>query len=271
MYGNTFVRENTRQPGLHIWPPVLIITFFGRQKPMTPTTTQQKNHHFLFDAEILTEARVELFDPRYHRQQRTIQGEALGRGTTYFVRIEECGCVLRHYQRGGLIAKFVKNRYLWTGINNTRAWREWHLLKQMMDKGLPVPQPVAAHVVKKGISYQADLITLRLNNSKSLSEYLRKKPMPQEQWRNIGRVIRAFHDAGIYHADLNAHNVMLNDKNEVFLIDFDKGQLRQPNKSWQQANIERFQRSLQKLSVQISPFHFSKIEWFEFISGYDKP
>ena len=241
-------------------------------KPLsvTPTTQQQNNHFFLYDADLLPAAQAELFDPRHHRQQRTIQGEALGRGTTYFVRVDEHTCVLRHYQRGGLVAKLLNDYYWWTGIEQTRAWREWHLLKTLSEKGLPVPQPVAAHVVKNGLYYRADLMTLRLNASKSLTDCLRKQELPSAQWRNIGCTVRAFHNAGVYHADLNAHNVMLSDDGAVYLIDFDKGEIRAAASRWQQANIDRFKRSLQKLSAQISPFHYSPLVWQHFVKGYSQ-
>jgi 3-deoxy-D-manno-octulosonic acid kinase len=99
---------------------------------------------------------------------------------------------------------------------------------------------------------------------------LRKKDLPSEQWRNVGRTVRAFHNAGVYHADLNAHNVMLNDNGDVYLIDFDKGEIRPAASGWQQANIDRFQRSLQKLSSQISPFYYSQIVWQHFMQGYNQ-
>ncbi|KPJ93662.1 MAG: hypothetical protein AMJ53_06825 [Gammaproteobacteria bacterium SG8_11] len=219
---------------------------------------------------MLPAPQAELFDPRYHRRQRTIQGEALGRGSTYFVRVENHACVLRHYQRGGLVSKFLSDQYWWTGIEQTRAWREWRLLKELSENGLPVPQPVAAHVVKTGFYYRADLMTLRLTASKSLTDHLRKKDLSIEQWRTLGRTVRAFHNAGVYHADLNAHNVMLTEAGDVYLIDFDKGEIRAAASDWQQANIDRFQRSLQKLSSQISPFHYSAIVWQQFLQGYNQ-
>ena len=237
---------------------------------MIPTSQQQNNHYYLYDTELLPQAQAELFDPRYHRHQRNIQGEALGRGTTYFVRIDNNACVLRHYRRGGFVAKLLTDQYFWTGIEHTRAWREWHLLTQMLEKGLPVPRPVAAHVEKTGFYYRADLIMLRLSASKSLADWLCKKDLPVEQWRNIGKTLRAFHNAGVYHADLNAHNILLTDQSEVYLIDFDKGQIRPQVGSWQQANMDRLQRSLQKLNSQISPFHFSKIVWQQLLQGYNR-
>ncbi len=64
----------------------------------------------------------------------------------------------------------------------------------------------------------------------------------------VGGAIARFHAAGAYHADLNAHNVLLTDA-EVWLVDFDRGELREPARLWQQANLARLQRSLHKLGA----------------------
>ena len=45
-------------------------------------------------------------------------------------------------------------------------------------------------------------------------------------WIAIGRCIRRFHDLGVCHADLNAHNMLLNEDAKVYMIDFDQCQLR---------------------------------------------
>jgi len=71
--------------------------------------------------------------------------------------------------------------------------------------------------------------------------------MRDESWLAAGRCIRRFHDAGVQHADLNAHNVMLGEDGEVWLLDFDRGRLRRPGR-WQGRVIARLARSLSKLS-----------------------
>ena len=38
--------------------------------------------------------------------------------------------------------------------------------------GLPVPKPIGARVKKSGASYTADLITIEIENSKTLSELI---------------------------------------------------------------------------------------------------
>ena len=58
-----------------------------------------------------------------------------GRGTVAFVRDGERRWVLRHYRRGGLVARLLDDRYLWTGADRTRAFREWRLLRELRAAG----------------------------------------------------------------------------------------------------------------------------------------
>ena len=63
-------------------------------------------------------------------------------------------------------------------------------------------------------------------NSEPLAARLSKGPLSLTQWIAIGRCIRRFHDAGVCHADLNAHNILLTPE-QVYLIDFDRGDVAQ--------------------------------------------
>src|SRR5512145_1497437 len=86
-----------------------------------------------------------------------------GRGTVAFVRNASGDAwVLRHYRRGGFVAKLRDDAYLWTGQSRTRSFAEWRLLRRLRDWGLPVPKPVAARYLRDGLSYRADLITVEL-------------------------------------------------------------------------------------------------------------
>ena len=55
------------------------------------------------------------FEPEYWRGHDAIEGSALGRGTTWFIRSGDSRFVLRHYRRGGLMARVSKDAYLWRG------------------------------------------------------------------------------------------------------------------------------------------------------------
>src|SRR4029453_11025308 len=62
--------------------------------------------------------------------------------------------VLRHYRRGGLIAKLSQDSYLWTGAARTRSFAEWRLLAELRRRGLRVPAPIAARYVRGLFTYR---------------------------------------------------------------------------------------------------------------------
>ena len=66
--------------------------------------------------------------------------------------------MLRHYRRGGLFGRLVKDRYAGIKPADSRAMRELNLLDSMQRAGLPVPAPVGARMTRHGIFYRADLL-----------------------------------------------------------------------------------------------------------------
>jgi 3-deoxy-D-manno-octulosonic acid kinase len=238
---------------------------------MNPTSLNQHQHHILFDSDSLSGIVPQWFTPEYWQGQAKVRAVSSGRGRAWFIDGEAQSMVLRHYQRGGAIAALLGDRYLWQGLSRTRAWREWQLLAELYEEGLPVPQPLAAHVIHNGLFYRADLLTRTIANSQSLSARLGQQSLEPALWQAIGQLIRRFHAARVYHADLNAHNILLDTAQRIYLIDFDKGKIMSPiaNSSiWQRANLQRLQRSLHKLRMQQSPFHFAESDWQAFMRGY---
>jgi 3-deoxy-D-manno-octulosonic acid kinase len=209
------------------------------------------------------------FDPIVLEKLNIITGSATGRGTAYYLLLSGIELVLRKYHRGGLISKILNNKYIWRGLEHTRPWKEWDLLIEMLKLNLPVPKPVACRVVKtKLIFYNADFIMTRINNAESLSLVLIKSELDNKIWKKIGRTIRKFHDEGINHADLNAHNIMIDEMSKISLIDFDKGKKMPPAVSWQDLNIARLKRSLLKLNQNETSFHYSNKNWQALLRGY---
>jgi 3-deoxy-D-manno-octulosonic acid kinase len=66
-------------------------------------------------------------------------------------------------------------------------------------------------------------------------------------WRAVGACIARFHSAGFCHADLNAHNLQLDDADSAYLLDWDRGRRRKSG-TWRESNLRRLQRSLHKIS-----------------------
>lgn len=215
--------------------------------------------HILYDtAEIPNETDLKAL---FEDDGQTLDG---GRGGVALVGLNARQYVRRHYRRGGLPAKFIKDRYRWQGLEKTRAWREFELTAALWAKGLPTLQPVAARVIKRGRWYQADLVTVYVDAT-PLSAQLNH--IDAARWREIGQLVRHMHALNVDHPDLNAHNILLGD--EAIVMDFDRGEIRQPG-AWKQSNCDRLRRSLDKISsAEQEPL----IEqgWQQFLEAYHAP
>jgi len=199
----------------------------------------------LFDPMRVNNA-SELFDLAAWRARGALEERQGGRGSVAFLDAGARHYVLRRYLRGGLPARLSRDRYLWRGEESTRSFHELRLLDQLERGGLPVPAPVAARYRRTGLSYRAELVTLRLPSCSSLAERLLEQDVDDRAWQAVGRTIRRFHDAGLRHADLNAQNVMLGATGEVWLLDFDRAR-RCPPGRWIARVLARLERSLDKL------------------------
>lgn len=184
------------------------------------------------------------------QQRGLLSGHAsAGRGNTWFFEHEGMPMVLRHYRRGGLMRKISERYYLWTGLESSRAMAEFAVLQSLEELELPVSNAVAARVERDGWRYRASLITHRIDGQ-TLAERLVQTPSSID-WRAIGKTIADFHAVGLWHADLNAHNILIDDNAGVTLLDFDRARLRKPPRSaaegWSVSNLERLHRSLRKV------------------------
>jgi 3-deoxy-D-manno-octulosonic acid kinase len=197
----------------------------------------------VFDCTLLPRAQPALFDPGdvANAAQPVAVG---GRGAAWFVRTGAGDAVLRHYRRGGFAARLSRGTYLWRGAEQTRSFREFHLLRALRKRDLPVPTPLAAIYWRSGSGYRAALLMQLIADTQSLGALLdRGEKVP---WAVLGRTLACFHRVGAFHADLNVDNVLMDAHGKLWLIDFDRGALRAPARGWQQANISRLQRSLRK-------------------------
>jgi 3-deoxy-D-manno-octulosonic acid kinase len=205
----------------------------------------------LFDPRRIPAPGPGLFEPGHPGAQGTLDEQPGGRGSILYMERDGERWVMRRYLRGGVPARFARDRYLWLGEERTRSFRELRLLAELRRRELPVPVPVAARYVRGILTYRAELITERLPGARSLSEMLASGRMDDARWAAIGRCLRHFHDAGVQHADLNAHNIMLGERREVWLLDFDRGRLRHPG-HWHERALDRLARSLAKISAGAS-------------------
>ena len=227
----------------------------------------------LYNPDLLTTPTAGFLTAEIFQQADTYQQiSAGGRGQAWVIEMGKLSAVLRTYLRGGLIARINQQSYFGLNAENSRSFKEWRLLQWMHDLGLPVPRPIAASVCRWPFSfspfYRAHILVELIPHAQTLDQLLSQQSLNNIVWHSIGQSIRRFHNAGVYHADLNASNIMLNKEQSVYLIDFDKGEIR-GNQQWKQANLQRLKRSLIKQQGIHQKYHFSEQNWSELLSGYE--
>ncbi|MCP4323537.1 MAG: 3-deoxy-D-manno-octulosonic acid kinase [Psychromonas sp.] len=226
---------------------------------------QTQNQTIWYDESLLNELPEYCCDPEFWQQQNKVIGSAQGRGTTWFVALDKMDAALRHYRRGGLFGKIIKDHYLFTGWEKTRSYQEFQLLNILIDAGVNVPKPIAARSTKRIFCYQADLLSQKIPNARDLVSILQERPLSKEIYQKIGLEIRGMHAAQVNHTDLNIHNILVDNRDKVWIIDFDKC-YQQDGCSWKESNLSRLKRSFVK-EVKKRNIHWNEQEWAYIISA----
>lgn len=212
----------------------------------------------------------ELFTPAHWAARGAVLGEAEGRGAAWFIDTPTpagAGWVLRHYRRGGLPGKLIADRYLHWPTHRTRPWREFRLGQRLHAAGLPVPRPVGAHLARHGLVDTGDLITECVPGALSLADGAITDTLNDTDWQGAGASIAALHQHGVWHADLNARNLLRRDDGQWLLIDLDRARPRS-GQGWKQANLNRLRRSLDKIAGQHPGMAFDEARWQHLLAGY---
>jgi 3-deoxy-D-manno-octulosonic acid kinase len=210
----------------------------------------EKSLAIVYDAECLGSPPAEYFDIEYWTARQAIIGQAPGRGNTWLLDTPFGAVALRRYLRGGHVARVLKDRYVFTTVARSRPFKEFFTLASLYDQGLPVPRPIAALCEHHGVFAAGSIMTELIPNAETLADRLPDVAGAAESghplWSDVGRCIRRFHEAGVWHADLNARNIMLNGGNQVWLIDFDRARLSGGGRINGKGNLARLKRSLTK-------------------------
>jgi len=218
---------------------------------MNPVIHQERSLAIAYDASLMDVPGVEFFSVDFWASRKALVGEAVGRGSAWFINTDVGSVVLRQYLRGGWVAKLSRRSYFFTSVSRSRPVREFFLLADLHELGLPVPKPVAALCEFHGLISTGTILTALIPSAQTLAELLPGTNGADEAvvdvWPRIGRCIRQFHDAGVWHADLNARNILLDSRFQVFLIDFDRSRYTPGKAVNGKGNLNRLKRSLAKL------------------------
>jgi 3-deoxy-D-manno-octulosonic acid kinase len=153
--------------------------------------------------------------------------------------------VIKHYRRGGLMRYFIKQRYLKLG--KTRAQIEFEMLQVVRNLGINAPEPVAyAH--RGCIFYQAWLISRAIKHPLSLALLsLKDEKKTRQAMESVIGQISLLIQNDILHVDLHPGNIVVDGADQIFLVDFDKGQIHPGSKEkLRNRYLSRWQRAVTK-------------------------
>ena len=236
---------------------------------MSELTEKTPSGAILYDPELIGQPTDQLFGAAGWDSATPVGGSlrSSGRGQTMYLQKDGREYVMRPYMRGGLIGHLIERAFVWRGAANTRSFVEWRLLAKMTAMQLPVPIPAAARYVKSGSFYRAELLTVCIPGIRSLTDRLLAAEGSAEFWNNIGTGIGNFHAAGVNHPDLNAYNLQVDNQDNLWLLDFDRGKFSSGG-PWRQKNIARLHRSFLKVKGLDKNINFAKQNWEQFLDGY---
>lgn len=218
---------------------------------MKPVLQMQKSQAVIFDGDLMDTPTADFFTVDFWKSREALTGEAVGRGSAWFIDTSFGPVVLRQYLRGGWVGKFIKKSYFFTAVEHSRPFSEFRILVALTRLGLPVPRPVAALCEHHGVISTGALMTACILSAQTLADILPPEngasELDQDVWKRVGVCIRRFHEAGVWHADLNARNILLDAGRDVYLIDFDRARFTPGKAVNGKDNLRRLKRSLTKL------------------------
>lgn len=200
----------------------------------------------LADADLSQPVTSDWFEPGWWHRRGAARAELGGRGQALLVDAPVGALVLRRFQRGGLAARLSRDRYVWLGRDRSRSFREFRLLGELREQGLPVPTPVAAMIEREGPFYRAGLLTCLIPGARELATLA--ADLSISQWRGLATTLDGFFSAGLRHPDLNARNLLMDNAGRWYLLDLDRASLVAGRVDGKRMR-RRLARSLEKLSA----------------------
>jgi hypothetical protein len=158
----------------------------------------------------------------------------------------------RRGRRGGLVASILSDVYF--GIA-PRPLTELAVTVEAMRRGIPVAEPMGAMIEwLSPLLYRGFFLT-RAVRGMTLWEFLKTDDDPTVRAHVLGQAratIETMHDKGLFHADLNLHNLLVTqtrDSFSVVVIDLDKSRLFDAplTAAMRRANAARLLRSARRL------------------------
>lgn len=188
-------------------------------------------------------ALVKLFNQPTHAANSTLGG----RRSVNFTKLEGIGSiVVKFYTRGGFNRHFVKRTYLRLGAKS-RCQIEYEMLNTVRELNIMAPEPIV-WACKGNLVYRGWLVTREIKQQHTLAQLCRIDEGETSRAMDIVTAqVAALIEKSIYHVDLHPGNVLVDHKDRVYLLDFDKAHY--TSKSTSQLcdkYLQRWYRAVQK-------------------------
>ncbi|MAM02474.1 MAG: hypothetical protein CMH51_02810 [Myxococcales bacterium] len=184
-----------------------------------------------------------------------------GRGFVHSVRAPLPGpearfhWAVRHYLRGGRVTTHLGDLYI--GIGKPRPFWEIKAIETARTRGIRTPAAVCGATYSFGAAYRCDLITETIPGVRTLADLLLEQNDLIRSLNSLARagdLIRSLDDAGVYHVDLNANNILLPQKlgEPAWVVDFDRARVTAPGStSFANRMKHRLIRSILKIGAPV--------------------
>ncbi len=169
-----------------------------------------------------------------------------GRSSVTIAQLEGIGSVvIKHYARGGIIRHIVRRSYVKWG--KTRSQLEYESLQRVGSLGVNVPEPIA-YAYQGRLFYRAWLVTREINPQKTLAELSRiDEAQARIAMKEVVIQVATLIRNNIHHVDLHPGNVLVENADRVFIIDFDKSSLSRGNRDkLRDKYLRRWRRAVTK-------------------------
>ncbi|MDX2440562.1 MAG: lipopolysaccharide kinase InaA family protein [Desulfobacterales bacterium] len=174
-----------------------------------------------------------------------------GRRSVLIDDIDDIGSVaVKYYHRGGFVRHLIKKRYLKWG--KTRSQKEYELLQKVRSLGINAPEPIA-FAYRGCLFYQGWLVTKEIKQHQTLAKLsLLNEKRTRFVMGNVMEQISALIKYNILHVDLHPGNVIIDNQDRIYILDFDKGDIFLGNKkTLKNRYIRRWDRAVKKHGLPV--------------------
>ena len=158
----------------------------------------------------------------FQRPAQTSTSVLGGRRSVFIDKVDKIGFVaVKYYHRGGLVRPFIKKRYLKLG--KTRCQTEYEILQKVRSIGINAPEPIA-FAYRGCLFYQGWLVTREIKHHHTLAELsLLNEKRARFAMKKVIEQVSTLIKNSILHVDLHPGNVIVDNQDRVYILDFDKG------------------------------------------------